>query len=92
MNRIGNHKGDRCDPAASVIGKFGGVRALARELSIDASALSKWQTSTFRSGAGGIIPARYHVTLLALAEAKRIRLTPADLIGYKARHVKRRAA
>jgi transposase-like protein len=74
---------ERCDPAASVIAKFGGVRALARELGIDASSLSRWQSrrkTVHGPGSGGLIPAKYHWALLALAHERGIALTAEDLI------------
>lgn len=83
MNRTGKTVGDRCDPAASVIIKLGGVRKLARELGIDPSALSKWQQR--RKGTGGLIPARYHWTLISVARAKGIKLTADELIGINGR-------
>lgn len=83
MNKTGKRKGDRCEPAASVIGKFGGVRALARELRLDPSALSRWQERG--KGGGGLIPAKYHWSLLALARARRIPLTADDLVGTNGR-------
>jgi hypothetical protein len=79
MNQNGKMIGDRCEPAASVIAKFGGVRALARELRLDPSAVSKWQIS---KGGAGLIPAKYHWTLLKLARAKAVALTAGDLVGH----------
>jgi transposase-like protein len=83
MNATGTTKGDRCNPAAGVIAKFGGVRALARELGVDPATLSKWQR--VKEGCGGLIPARYHWTLLTLARAKKIALSADDIIGKPGR-------
>jgi len=81
MNRKGPLNGDKCQPAHGVIAKLGGVRALARELALDPSSISKWSTSVRRGGSGGQIPARYFHGLLALARAQRVRLTADELIG-----------
>ena len=85
MNRKGNGKGDDCEPAASVIAKFGGVRELARQLKLNPSTVSKWQTlhkkkGRVSGGCDGLIPARYHATLLAMARAQGVSLRADDLI------------
>jgi transposase-like protein len=81
MNRVGRSRGDKCQPAHGIIVKLGGVRALARELALDPSALSKWTTTLKRGGGGGLIPSRYFHGILAVARAKGIRLSADDLIG-----------
>lgn len=79
MNRNGNGKGDSCDPAHSVIKKLGGVRALARELCLNPATVSKWQTTRAHKGTDGLIPARYHWSLLQLAKRRSIKLKAEEL-------------
>lgn len=82
MNKNGKRNGVRHEPAASVIEKFGGVRKLARLLSLDPACVSKWQTHAKNGqGAHGLIPAKYHWTLIAMARDRSIPLTADDLIG-----------
>lgn len=83
MNRNGKMHGNLCEPAASVIAKFGGVRPLARELGLDPSTISKWQTRSRKHGTEGLIPARYHWTLLALARSRSIELEAEELIHHE---------
>lgn len=83
MNKTGTTKGDRCEPAHAVIKKFGGVRRLARELGLDPASVCKWQR--MQKGGSGLIPARYHWTLLTLARKRKIPLTADDIIGTNGR-------
>jgi len=80
MNHTGKIIGDKCEPAASVIVKLGGVRKLARTLCLNPASITRWQTD-LPKGRGGLIPARYHQTLLALARKNAITLTADDLVG-----------
>jgi hypothetical protein len=80
--------GDKVEPAASIIVKFGGVRALARLLKLDPSTITKWQTASLRrdrvsSGSDGLIPARYHWSLLKLAGSMGVKLTAEELIRHE---------
>lgn len=69
------------DPAQTVITRFGGAGPLARRLDLDRSAVHRWALPKSRSGTGGLIPARHHLRLLALAAAEGIALSAADLVG-----------
>jgi len=60
-------------PATVAITAFGGVRATARLLGVDASAVSRWQRS-------GLVPAQHQRRLLELAADQRIWLTAQDII------------
>ena len=69
------------DPAATVLTRFGGAGPLAQLLRLDRSAVHRWALPKHRGGSGGLIPARHHQRLLALAAEQGIALTAADLIG-----------
>jgi hypothetical protein len=69
------------DPAQSVIAQFGGAGPLSRLLGLDRSAVHRWALPRARGGTGGLVPARHHRRLLALAAAEGIALSAADLIG-----------
>ncbi|HEV7266522.1 MAG TPA: hypothetical protein VGN83_16605 [Falsiroseomonas sp.] len=69
------------DPAATVLARFGGSGPLAQLLRLDRSAVHRWALPKQRGGSGGLIPARHHQRLLALAAEQGIALTAADLVG-----------
>lgn len=69
------------EPAATVLARFGGAGPLAQLLRLDRSAVHRWALPKHRGGSGGLIPARHHQRLLALAAAQGIALSPADLVG-----------
>jgi len=59
--------------ASRVIEKFGGQSALARMIGKGPSTVQYWAKS-------GSIPAKWHTTLLQLATARSVDLTPRDLV------------
>jgi hypothetical protein len=67
-------------PAASVISKFGGARKLSDLMDLDKSTVCQWRVSKERGGTGGLIPARHHEPLLALAKKQGVRLGASDLV------------
>lgn len=67
-------------PAAKVISRFGGVRETARCLNVSSSTVSRWQKARAEGGTGGCVPTKHQKSLLELAKARGIELTPADLI------------
>ena len=69
------------DPAHTVLTRFGGAGPLSHLLGLDRSAVHRWALPKARGGSGGLIPARHHQRLLALAAAQGLVLTAADLIG-----------
>lgn len=69
------------DPAQTVLARFGGAGPLARHLGLDRSAVHRWALPKARGGSGGLIPARHHQRLLALAVSQGVALSPADLVG-----------
>jgi len=69
------------DPAATVRVRFGGSGPLARRLGLDRSAVHRWALPKSRGGSGGLVPAKHHLRLLALASTEGVALTAADLVG-----------
>lgn len=64
--------------AANVIAKCGGHRAVADALKIDVSRIYRFTYPADRGGTGGLIPSKYHDTLLATFRDK---LEPADFFN-----------
>ncbi len=54
-------------PAQLVIQTFGGVRATARALDRDPSAVSRWQSNILRQRKTGAVPQELHKKILRLA-------------------------
>jgi hypothetical protein len=63
----------RTSPAAYVVALFG-VRPLARDLAVSSSTVQRWLLT-------GLIPSKHHGRLLVLAKQRKLRLSPAELIG-----------
>lgn len=62
------------EPAASIIARLGGARAVAAATGTAYTAPYRWQHPVSRGGTGGAIPAKHIPTLLALAKRKGVRL------------------
>lgn len=70
------------EPAFSVLEKLGGKSAVAHELGLSPSTLSRWcQPSP--QGTGGIIPQRHWPALLAYAKKQRVALKLAELAAIR---------
>ena len=69
------------EPANTILTRFGGAGPLSRRLGLDRSAVHRWALPRSRGGSDGLVPAKYHQRLLAMATAEGIALTAADLIG-----------
>jgi len=69
------------DPALTVLARFGGAGPLSRLLGLDRSAVHRWALPKSRGGSGGLVPAKHHLRLLALARAEGVALTAAELVG-----------
>lgn len=61
--------------AASVIKKFGGVRALARAIDVNPSTVSRWTMPREKGGAAGRIPAKAQPLVIEAAKKAGIKLT-----------------
>lgn len=67
----------RLNPAEYVIRTIGGVRKTARAIGRQPSTISSWRKAR---GTGGQIPREAMKPILAYANAKRLDITPTDLI------------
>jgi hypothetical protein len=74
---MANIKG-RCEPAYSIVRRFGGVTPTAKILSLQPSTVSRWLTA---DGTNGQIPQKYWITLLNHALSRNIKINLADISG-----------
>ena len=72
------HIKGRCEPAYTVVCRFGGVTATAKVLSVQPSSVSRWLV---QEGTNGSIPQRHWVNLLNNAIKRNISLSLKDLSG-----------
>jgi hypothetical protein len=68
-------------PARSVVDMLGGGRAVARELGISPSTVSRWTMPKSRQNLGGRIPQTHWLALIAMAKKQGIELTLNQLLG-----------
>lgn len=71
------------EPAYTVIERLGGKSAVAEQLSLDKSTLSRW-CQPRPDGTGGVIPFRHWGQLLAMARAKGVDITLEELAAVEA--------
>lgn len=69
----------KIEPAFTVLERLGGKSAVAAELNLAPSTLSRW-CQPVPAGTGGTIPQRHWSALLELAKKRHIDLTIADLV------------
>lgn len=72
-----------CEPAKSIVARFGGEAKIAEVLSISPTIPYAWQYPREKKGTGGTIPQRYHLALLDHAQANGIDLSPADFLPVR---------
>jgi hypothetical protein len=65
-------------PAARVISKFGGHKAVASAAGVDVSRVFRWTYPASRGGTDGVIPTRHQQRLLNEAHKQGIDLRPED--------------
>jgi|LauGreDrversion4_2_1035121.scaffolds.fasta_scaffold00574_25 hypothetical protein len=68
-------------PAKEIVAKLGGVRATARVLQLNPSAVSRWMMPPKKRGTGGLIPQRHWPAILEHARKERLKLRLADLVN-----------
>lgn len=68
-------------PAREVVAKLGGVRALARALQINPSAVSRWMMPGVKGGTGGLIPQRHWPAILKHAKKEKVKVKLDDLVA-----------
>lgn len=72
----------RAEPAYTLLSRLGGRTAVANELELDKSTLSRWCQPT-PAGTGGVIPQRYWPQLFKLAQKQGVALALEDLVTFK---------
>jgi len=72
---------EQLSPAREVVAKLGGVRATARILQLNPSAVSRWMMSAKKRGTGGHVPQRHWPAILEHAKKERIKLALRDLVN-----------
>lgn len=68
------------EPAKSIILRFGGPSALAGILGVHRTRVSNWMRARAKGGTGGLIPQRYHPTMLGYAGQNGIQLQASDFL------------
>lgn len=68
-------------PARSVVDMLGGCRAVARELDISPSTVTRWMMPKSRQNLGGRIPQAHWAGLMAMAKRLGHELTLEQLCG-----------
>lgn len=63
-----------CEPAASIIDLFGGVKAVSEVARVDVSRVTRWRLPKDRGGTGGSIPPKHIPVLIDVAKKRGIRL------------------
>lgn len=70
------------EPAYTVIEKLGGKSAVAEELALDKSTLSRW-CQPRPGGTGGLIPQRYWPQLMQMAREQNVRIGVKELAAVE---------
>jgi hypothetical protein len=68
------------EPARTIISRLGGAAKVRDLTGASINAPYRWQYAKDKGGTGGLIPQRYHRTLLDYAAANRINLKAEDFL------------
>jgi hypothetical protein len=68
------------EPASSIVKKLGGPTVIAKLTGCALSTPYDWQKPRDRKGTGGLVPQRYHRTLIDYARRHGIRLSAEDFL------------
>lgn len=71
-------------PAATVIARFGGIKAVADALDLERTAVQRWNYPSPK-GTGGAVPQRHWPRLIESAAKAGIDLAPSDLMPAELR-------
>jgi hypothetical protein len=71
----------RCEPAATIIERLGGTRAVSEVAKVDQSRVIRWRLPKENGGTGGVIPSRHVRPLLDHAKANGLALTADDFFA-----------
>lgn len=67
-----------CEPAGSLIAKFGSVKALAEITGISVHSVGRWRAPKEKGGTGGVVPHWHINSIVAAASAQGIKVSAAD--------------
>lgn len=70
----------RCEPAQSIIEKFGGISAVAKIAGVTPHSVMRWRMPREKGGTGGFVPHWHVMRLLEAAGEQKIDLKPADFM------------
>ena len=74
-------KRELCEPAKSIVEKFGGPYELAQSIGLHPTAIYYWMWSKSKGGSDGVIPLSKWGQILQAAKQKRLKLKLQDLYG-----------
>jgi hypothetical protein len=69
------------EPADSIIAKFGGPNRVAGIVKVHRTRVSKWKSPRESGGTGGLVPQRYHRTLLDYAAEQSIPFSAEEFLA-----------
>lgn len=72
----------KLEPAYTIVEKLGGKSAVAAELNLDKSTLSRW-CKPAPGGTGGLIPQRYWPQLIAMARRQNVTINVMELVAVE---------
>ena len=72
----------KLEPAYTVVEKLGGKSAVAAQLNLDKSTLSRW-CKPAPGGTGGIIPQRYWPALIEMARKQGVTINVMELVAVE---------
>jgi len=67
-----------CEPAKSVINKFGGSKIVASACKRDVTSVNRWRVTREKGGTGGLIPSQCQPLLLQFAKENQIEFKPSE--------------
>lgn len=70
----------RCDPADTIIKRFGGLSAVARITGVTPHSVMRWRSPEDSGGTGGAIPFRHVPALIEAAKGRGIALAADDFL------------
>lgn len=70
----------KCEPATSIINKFGGPEAVAAIVDATPGQVRRWRYSKEKGGTGGAVPHWHIPKLMAAAVKRKVRIRAEDFL------------
>lgn len=70
----------RCEPANTIITKFGGLKKVAEATGVTVHSVMRWRKERSEGGTGGMVPHWHVQALLDAAKDQQIALGPTDFL------------